>query len=45
MSRLPGLAAGYAARPTRGLRGAKPPVGGVTGGSPPGGKHCAAEAA
>jgi hypothetical protein len=45
MSRLPGLAAGYAARPTRGIRGAKPPVRGVTGGPPPGGKHRSAEAA
>jgi hypothetical protein len=45
MSRLPGPAAGCAAESTRGLWGAEPPMRGVTGGSAPGGKHCAAEAA
>jgi hypothetical protein len=45
MSRLPGRAAGLAAGSTRGTRGAEPPVRGVTGGSAPGGKHRAAEAA
>ncbi len=42
MSRLPGRAAQSAAGSTRGLRGAEPPVRGVTGGPAPGGKHCAA---
>jgi hypothetical protein len=45
MSRLPGPGAGSAAGPARGRRGAEPPMRGVTGGSAPGGKHRAAEAA
>ena len=45
MSRLPGPDRGRAAGSTRGIWGAEPPMRGVTGGSAPGGKHCAAEAA